>query len=91
MIEGLELPPSLANFETTVHEDNNGALLLATNQKITARTKYFLVKYHFFWDWVKKGDVKIVKVDTKEQIADIFTKGLPRETFEHLRRLLQGW
>ena len=33
----------------TVFEDNNGAYLLATNQKITARTKYFCVKWHHFW------------------------------------------
>jgi hypothetical protein len=91
VVKGLKLPPELASFKTTVHEDNNGALFLATNQRITSRTKYFLVKYHFFWDWVKRGDVKVEKVDTKDQIADIFTKGLPRETFKYLRHLLLGW
>ena len=32
----------------TVFEDNNGADLLATNQRITACTKYYLCKWHHF-------------------------------------------
>ena len=33
----------------------------------------------------------IVKIDTKNQLGDIFTKGLTQVPFEHLRRLLMGW
>ena len=33
---------AIATIKCTVFEDNNGALLLATNQKISNRTKYFL-------------------------------------------------
>ena len=34
-------------------EDNQGAYLLATNQQLSVRTtKYFSVKYHFFWQFV---------------------------------------
>ena len=36
------------NMVSTVFEDNNGALLLATNRKVTSRTKHFNIKYHFF-------------------------------------------
>ena len=32
--------------------------------------------------------VKLEHIDTKEQIADIFTKPLPKEAFEHTRRKL---
>lgn len=86
------LPLSLqATICARVFEDNNGALLLATKHQITARTKYFLVKWHFFWSHVKSGKVSIVKIDTKEQQADYLTKGLPRETFEKIRLLVQGW
>jgi hypothetical protein len=86
------LPSDLrSSILCTVFEDNNGALLLATNQRITARTKYFLVKWHFFWEHVKDGTVDVVKIDTKEQRADYLTKGLPRELFETIRKLVQGW
>jgi hypothetical protein len=36
-------------------------------------------------------NVKIVKIETANQLGDLFTKGLPRPAFEHLRRLLMGW
>lgn len=74
-----------------VFEDNNGAIALATTQRITDRTKYFHVKWHFFWDHVKNGDVTVEKIDTKEQIADFLTKGLVREVFEKLRAKALGW
>ncbi|KAI2509212.1 hypothetical protein MHU86_5222 [Fragilaria crotonensis] len=45
----LTLPPDFkSTIRCRVFEDNNGALLLATKQRITNRTKYFLVKWHFF-------------------------------------------
>jgi hypothetical protein len=72
-------------------EDNNGALALATNQRITTRTKYFHVKWHHFWNAVTTGDIEVVKVSTKDQLADYLTKGLPHEVFEYIHNLVQGW
>jgi hypothetical protein len=50
------------------------------------------VKHHFFKDHIgeEKG-IRIVKVDTEFQKADIFTKGLPLDDFERIRGLLMGW
>ena len=83
-------------MQSTVFEDNNGALGLATSPKLTPWAKHIAVKYHFFRLHIsdKEGDnkrVKIQRIDTKEQIADIFTKGLSTETFAYVRRLLLGW
>ena len=80
-------------IRTTVYEDNAAALSLATGHQITARTRYFLVKYHFFWAWYKENEdtVPIVKVDTKLQLVDYLTKGLPCEVLEVIRALVQGW
>ena len=80
-------------IRTTIHEDNDACRLLAVNQHITNRTKYFHIKYHFFWAWYKENEdtVSIVRVDTKKQRADYLTKGLPREVFEVIRALVQGW
>ncbi|KAI2504402.1 hypothetical protein MHU86_10081 [Fragilaria crotonensis] len=92
VVAALRLPPQFkSTIRCRVFEDNNGALLLATKQRITNRTKYFLVKWHFFWSHVSNGDVAVLKIDTKEQWADYLTKGLNRETFEHIRKLVQGW
>ena len=72
-------------------EDNNGALELARAPKYRPRTKHIALKYHHFRDHVKSGKVQILPVDTKNQIADQFTKGLADNTFIHLRSMLMGW
>ena len=78
-------------FKTTVFEDNMGAFYLATNQRLTSRSKHFLIKYHHFWESVRKGDVLVKKIETHLQNADYLTKGLPHEVFHQNRRRVQGW
>jgi hypothetical protein len=75
----------------TVFEDNSSALELAKAPKMRLRTKHIVIKYHHFRSKVDSGEVDIKRVDTKNQIADIFTKGLPRFDFEQLRLMLLGW
>jgi hypothetical protein len=75
---------------STIFEDNNGALTLASSPRITPRTKHIAVKYHFFRSRVGKG-IELAKIDTKEQVADMFTKGLKQDTFCYLRKKLCGW
>jgi hypothetical protein len=75
----------------TVFEDNQSAYYLATNQRITNRTKYFLAKWHWFWDSYNKGEFDIIKCPTDEQRADYFTKALSKDLFENNRRAVQGW
>jgi hypothetical protein len=80
-----------ATIHARAFEDNQGAFLLATKQRITNRTKYYLVKWHHFWGHVKDGTIEICKVATDLQRADGHTKGLVREVFERIRKLNQGW
>ena len=75
----------------TVFEDNQGTVLLATNQRITNRTRCFLAKWHWFWDAHNRGEFSIVKCPTTEQRADCLTKAPSRELFEENRRTNQGW
>ena len=78
--------------KSKIFEDNNGALTLATAKYFTPRSKHYATKLHFFRSHCKpKGILEIVKIGTKEQAADIFTKPLDRQTFEHVRQLLMGW
>jgi hypothetical protein len=81
-----------AILHSTVFEDNNGALSLALSPKMSPRMKHIAVKYHHFREHVgeDKG-IMVVKIDTTIQKADIFTKGLPAETHQGLRKLLMGW
>ena len=45
-----------------------------------------MIKYHFVREQVDENTINLENVDTKEKIAGIFTKLLPSETFEYLRR-----
>jgi hypothetical protein len=80
-----------ARMYSSVFEDNNGALQLARAPRITPRTKHYAIKYHFFRENVKAGDIKLFKVESCNQKADIFTKGLVLVIFETIRKLLIGW
>ena len=80
-----------ARMYSSVFEDNNGALTLARAPRITPRTKHYAIKYHFFRENVIQGDIKLYKVESSKQRADIFTKGLVQQIHETIRKLLMGW
>lgn len=54
------------------------ALKLMKNPVFHDRSKHIKIKYHFNRDYVQKGVVKLEYISTNEQVADIFTKALPR-------------
>ena len=68
-----------------------GAEELAKIPKNRPRTKHIAVKYHHFREAVKSGILMVVRVDTTNQLADIFTKPLARVPLEHLRLRIMGW
>ena len=51
-----------------------------------SNTKHIPIKYHYIREHVSQKAVKLEYIDTKGQIADIFTKPLPKEAFEHIRQ-----
>jgi hypothetical protein len=81
------------SFNTMVWEDNAGALVLANLEpgRMTPRSKHYAVKYHWFRSHLKPNSIKIYKIDTTQQKADILTKGLRTEKFWQIRQLLCGW
>ena len=83
----------LIEMKTTVWEDNSGALTLANLEpgRMTPRSKHYGVKYHWFRSHLKPNNIQVVKVDTKDQQADILTKGLRTQRFEENRKQLLGW
>jgi hypothetical protein len=72
----------------TINCDNTSAINISKNLVMHSKTKNIPIKYHFLRDHVSQKVVKVEYMDTKEKIADIFTKPLPRVTFEILRQKL---
>lgn len=97
LLSFLDLPDNRPEVHCTIFEDNQGAFLLATNQRVSSRTKYFNVKHHFFWSYVyseeknPNGWITIHKCPTDLMNADYLTKGLVRTVFESNRLRVQGW
>ena len=87
----LNIPETNITTKFTVFEDNQGAKELANTVKHRPRTKHIVIKYHHFRSHVQKGQVKINSIDTKNQLADTFTKPLPKYQFETLIKQIQGW
>nr|CAE01974.2 OSJNBb0051N19.3 [Oryza sativa Japonica Group] len=65
--------------------DNTSAINIAKNPVQHSRTKHIDIRFHFLRDHVEKGDVELQFLDTKLQIADIFTKPLDSNRFAFLR------
>nr|GEY91608.1 retrotransposon protein, putative, unclassified [Tanacetum cinerariifolium] len=89
------LRPSHAPFEMLIdydfqfnkislYCDNKNEIALCCNNVQRSRAKHIDVRYHFIKEQVKNAIVELYFVRTKYQLADIFTKPLPRERFNFL-------
>ena len=76
------------DIPTRLYEDNQGAIAFAKNPVAHARTKHIDIRYHFIREQVQKGVVDLKFIGTRDMIADIFTKPLPKEQFRKLLLLL---
>ncbi|GJY54346.1 retrovirus-related pol polyprotein from transposon TNT 1-94 [Tanacetum coccineum] len=64
--------------------DNKSAIALCCNNVQHSQAKHIDVRYHFIKEQVENGIVERYFVQTKYQLANIFTKPLPRERFNFL-------
>lgn len=70
---------------TRILEDNQGAICIAQNSVINSRSKHIDIKMHYIRERVAEGSINLVYCNTKEMVADIFTKPLARVQFVKLR------
>ncbi|GJY12028.1 retrovirus-related pol polyprotein from transposon TNT 1-94 [Tanacetum coccineum] len=64
--------------------DNKSVIALCCNNVQYLRAKHIDVRYHFIKEKVENRIVELYIVRTEYQLADIFTKPLPRERFNFL-------
>ena len=72
----------------TIHCDSQSVIHLANHQMYHERTKYIDVKLHFIRDVIESEKVKVEKVSTEENSADMFTKSLSSVKFKHCLDLI---
>nr|GFB29942.1 copia protein [Tanacetum cinerariifolium] len=68
--------------------DNKTAIALCCNNVQHLRAKNIDVRYHFIKEQVENGILELYFVRMEYQLADIFTKPLPRERFNFLIKKL---
>ncbi|GJW24876.1 retrovirus-related pol polyprotein from transposon TNT 1-94 [Tanacetum coccineum] len=91
--QALWMKQALIDYEVRLDDipimcDNKGAIDLSKNLVQHSRTKQIKIRHHFLRDNVQKGHISIKKVSSVDNIADILTKPLKRESFNYLRGLL---
>ncbi|GJZ45875.1 hypothetical protein Tco_0593471 [Tanacetum coccineum] len=67
-----------------MYYDSKSTITISCNPVQHSHTKHINVHYHFIMEHVEKGIIELYFVGTEYQLADLFTKALPRERFEYL-------
>ena len=73
-------------------QDNNAWIFLGKGSGMYVRAKHINTRVHRVREFAAadKPEVKLYKIAGEYQLADIFTKGLPRVAFQRHRRTLMG-
>jgi Reverse transcriptase (RNA-dependent DNA polymerase)/GAG-pre-integrase domain/gag-polypeptide of LTR copia-type len=71
-----------------IRGDNRGAIALTKNTKDHGKVKHIDIRHHYIRDLVKSGEIIIEQVPSEENLADLFTKPLPRDQHHRLLNAL---
>lgn len=64
--------------------DNRGAIALTKNTKDHGKVKHIDIRHHYIRDLIRSGAISIEQVPSEDNLADVFTKPLPRDRHNHL-------
>ena len=86
-IQELGVVPSVGD-PITVYCDNNGAIAKAKEPRSHQKSKHVLRKFRLIREIIGRGDVRMERVDTTDNIADPLTKSIIHKVFVgHLGRM----
>jgi hypothetical protein len=75
---------------TVINEDNQSTIAVVNKATSGSKLRHVKLKHHYIKELIKDKDIVLVYCPTKEMIADILTKALPRDQFLYLRDYLLG-
>ena len=70
---------------TSLLLDNKSAIQMATNASNHSRTKHIKLRYHKLRELIDESTLSITYIPSQDQLADIFTKALPRDRLNSLK------
>ena len=73
-----------------VMEDNQTCMQIADNPVSQRRTRHMDVRYHFIRDQINDGIITVRYCATRDMLADVLTKVMPRPAFLRLRDKIVG-
>ena len=76
------------NSPVIIFEDNLGCIAIAKDPTNHKGTRHLSPKLYFVRDEIRNGSIQLEHILTDQNIADVFTKPLPRPRFELLRNQL---
>lgn len=81
-----------STLETScIYEDNAFCNVITTTDSTRPRTKHIALKWHHFKDQIKAGYIKVIKINSQDNCASIFTKSLTGQNHCYFRELIMGW
>ena len=75
---------------TIGYEDNDACTSMAMAEKPSPRTRHIDIKYHVICQWTEQDLIKLERVASALNVADIFTKQLGRLLFRRHCDYLMG-
>ncbi|POM63291.1 Gag-pol Polyprotein [Phytophthora palmivora] len=78
-----------ATQANTIYEDSQSCIKICYNPELHGRSKHIHVRYCFVQEKVERHEFNVTYCNTKEMIADIFTKALDKHQFRELRTKLR--
>ena len=75
----------------TMFEDNQTCIKMTVNPVVSSRNRHFAMRMWWLRQKVEEGSIALSYVETQHQLADIFTKPLPKPLFIQLRdKIMSG-
>ena len=74
-----------------LYEDNKACISFSKNATAHDRTKHIDIRAYALRDFVRNGDIRVVHIPTKHQLADMLTKTQLKKTFlSHRDKIFNG-
>lgn len=64
--------------------DNRGAIALTKNTRDHGKVKHIDIRHHYIREMLQSGAIAVEQVSSADNLADLFTKALPRDLHHRL-------